>query len=83
MNRGANKTVRVGNRLDQGGVGGGKYVKGEQEQIYNLLRRRSRFIQLAPLDNAICKIGQQIAKRSVQSKYLILYVSDIDIDFLF
>ena len=46
MNRGANKTVGVGNRLDQGGVGGGKYVKGEQEQISNLLRRRSRYIQL-------------------------------------
>ena len=36
LNRGANKTVGVGNRLDQGGVGGGKYVKGEQEQIYPL-----------------------------------------------
>ena len=34
LNRGANKTVGVGNRLGQGGVGGGKYVKGEQWQIY-------------------------------------------------
>ena len=72
MNRGANKTVGVGNRLDQGGVGGGKYVKGEQEQISNLLRRRSRYIQVAPFENPICKIRQQIAKRTVQSKYLVL-----------
>ena len=76
LNRGANKTVGVGNRLDQGGVGGGKYVKGEQEQISNLLGSRSRYIQVAPFGNPICKIRQQIAKRTVRSKYLILLRSE-------
>ena len=53
----ANKTVGVGNRPDQGGVGGGKYVKlgsrsryvqfvEDQEQISKLLRLGIQFARL-------------------------------------
>ena len=70
LNRGANKTVGVGNRRDQGGVGGGKYVKGEQEQIYPICWGEGAYnIQVAPFENPICKIRQQIPERTVQSKY--------------
>ena len=49
----------------------------EKDQIYPmLLRRRSRYIQVAPFGNPICKIRQQIAKRTVRSKNLILLRSE-------